>query len=451
MTALASDRLDRLPTIRYHYVLLVVSAVAFTFIMFNQFVLPLTIQELPRVWTVSYSLATFLTINAIGAAVGAIAFGMFADRMGRKIGMEVVLLLCSVPNGLLALVSNPSTFLALRFVGMLGVGGSQALFITYISEFTPPRLRGRYIGIVLSGMGWGPLLVSLSGLFVTPLLGWQGPYLLCFVPLLVLPFTHVYLYESPRYLLSQGKEDQADRVIRKLEEGAGIGPPALERARPDEFSRNRQRFRESFLTLFNPTWRLRTVLLAISSGLLIFSFSAWTSWFPSISVMIGYSLTATFQVLTITSLAQVAGFFAGAFLADAIGRRKAIFLSVPIMALANFASPFTVNIIEFGLVSSVLCFFVNVGSTALFSYVAENYPTVVRATATSVNRAIALVGLVAAPGSLGFLLQEYKGMTGILWSFVLMGVTTLIGAAAIYPIKVETAGLSLEATDGSSP
>lgn len=431
--------------------MLVVSSVAFTFVMFNSYVLPLTIQELPLAWRSSYSLGTILTVNAIGSAVGAITFGIFADRLGRKTGMEMILLLCSVPNGLLAFTTGPSTFLALRFVGMLGVGGAQTLFLTYISEFTPPKLRGRFIGIMLSGMGWGPLLVSLTGLTVTPLMGWQGPYLVCLVPLLVLPFVYLYLYESPRYLLSQGREDRANRIIWRLEEKARIEPAPIETVQPSEFSRRKPSLRESFLTVFSPTWRVRTVALAISCSFLIFSFSGWTSWFPSISVMIGYSQTSTFEVLTITSLAQVAGFFAGAFLSDAMGRRKTIFLSVPIMALANFASPFTANIVELGLVSSVLCFFVNVACTALFSFISESYPTVVRATATAVNRTVAVVGLATAPGTLGLLLQEYPGMTGISWSFVLMGITALVGAAATYPVKVETAGLSLEEMEGGRP
>jgi len=431
--------------------MLVVCSVAFTFMMFNQYVLPLTIQELPLAWRTSYSVGTILTINAIGTAVGAITFGIFADRLGRKTGMEIILLLCSVPNGLLIFATDPSTFLVLRFVGMLGVGGAQTLFLTYMSEVTPPKLRGRFIGIMLSGMGWGPLLVSLAGLFATPLMGWQGPYVVCFIPLVVLPFVHLYLYESPRYLLSQGRGDRANRIIRQLEEKAGIEPIPAAMSEPGISEHRRRSLIESFQTVFSASWRVKTIALAVSCCFLVFSFSAWTSWFPSISVMIGYSLNATFEVLTITSLAQVAGFFAGAFMSDAIGRRKTIFLSVPIMALANFASPFTTNVIELGIVSSVLCFFVNVACTALFSFISESYPTVVRATATAVNRTVAVVGLVVAPGSLGFLLQEYPGMVGIYWSFIAMGTTALIGAVAVYPVKLETAGLSLQETEGASP
>jgi putative MFS transporter len=445
------DRLDRLPAIRYHYVVLVLSTIALTFITYNSFILPLTIQQLPKAWTASYSLGVFLTVNALGPTTGALVFGVFADRIGRKLGMEIVLLLCSIPNGLAAFVPDPSTFLAIRFIGLLGVGGFQPIVITYISEFTPPKLRGRFIGIVLSGMGWGPLLISLSGLFLTPLLGWRGPYLLCFIPLLVLPFTYVCLYESPRYLLSQGKEEEAARIMRELEKKAKVEPHELLKEpsiRPSDSVRG---FRQSFSVMFSRPWRLKTVAFVVSNAVLFFSFAGWTQWFPSISVMIGYSVGATYVILIVTSIAQVAGFFAGAFAADAIGRRRTIFISVPIWALAAFVSPFTANIIELGLVSCVLCFSVNACTPALFSYINESYPTAFRATATSVVRTIAAVGAVISPGTLALLLQSFEGSMGIIWSFVLMGITALVGAIAVYPVKVETAGLSLEVTSGRAP
>ena len=191
--------------------------------------------------------------------------------------------------------------------------------------------------------------------------------------------------------------------------------------------------------------------LVVSNALVLFSFSAWTAWFPSISVMIGYSVSATYLILTATSIAQVAGFFVGALSADAIGRRKTIFVSLPIVALANFVSPFTSNIVQLGLVSSVLCFSVNVCSSGLFSYVTESYPTAFRATATSVVRTIASVGVVASPGTLGLILLMAKGTTGIFWSFALMGITAIVAAIAVYPAEVETAGLSLERASGESP
>lgn len=227
-----------------------------------------------------------------------------------------------------------------------------------------------------------------------------------------------------------------------------MDPQVVVRAPPAAAAHGQKRFWQLFSVLFNREWRVKTVALTVSCGLLFFSFSAWTSWFPSISVMIGYSVNATYVVLTMTSIAQVAGFFVGAFSADAIGRRRTIFITMPIVALANFASPFSSNIVQLGLASSVLCFSVNACTSALFSYVSENYPTAFRATATSAVRTIASVGFVVSPGTLGFLLSSYAGKTGIFWSYVLMGVTAIVVAIAIYPVKVETAGLSLEATSG---
>jgi putative MFS transporter len=450
-TSLTAERLDRLPAARYHYFILAVCTVGLTFSMYNQFVLPLTIQQLPGDWFASYSIGTILTLNTVGVAIGVLLFGFWADRIGRKTAVEIALLVSALPNGLLGFVSDPSTFLVIRFVGALGVGGVQPLLVTYISEITPPKMRGRFVGTLLSGLGWGPLLVSLCGLYLTPFTGWQGPYRVCFMPLLVLPLVYGGLHESPRYLLSQGREAEAAQVVEKLEKSTNMEPPALHARAPSDSVGAEKRPKPSISILFSPPWRKKTAALILSNGFLIFSFSAWVSWFPSISVMIGYSVSATYMILAVTSVAQVAGFFVGAFSADAIGRRKTIFISVPVMALADFMSPFATNMIELSVISSVMCFAINVSTSSLFSYLSESYPTAIRATATSTIRSIALVGLVAAPGAIAFTLDSFQQTTaGVFWSFVLMGVTALLGAIAIYPAGAETAGLSLEQTAGET-
>jgi putative MFS transporter len=447
--ASTTDRLDRIPIIRYHYFALVLCTVGITFSMYNNFVLPLTIQQLPGSWLASYGIGTILTVNTIGVAIGVLIFGLWADRVGRKRALEVALAVASL-NGLLGFVSDPSTFLALRFFGALGVGGTQPVLITYITEITPPRVRGRFVGILLSGMGWAPLLVSLSGLYIAPLAGWRGLYWMCFLPLLVLPLVYAGLQESPRYLLSRGMTEQATRITEKLEKEAHMEPGGLPSGAPPSVGSGK-RAQPTISLLFSPAWRKKTVAFIIANGLLIFSFSAWTSWFPSISVMLGYSVSATYVVLTVTSVAQVAGFLVGAFSTDILGRRKTIFVSVPVWALANFLSPFSRNITELCLVSSVLCFAVNVSTSALFSYLSESYPTAIRGTATSATRTISLLGPIAAPGAIAFVLASSQTTAmGIFWSFVLMGVTALLSAIAVIPTGAETAGKSLEEAAGET-
>jgi len=447
--ALTTDRLDRIPAVRYHYFVLVLFTVGLTFVMYNLFVLPFTIQQLPSSWTASYGVGTMLTVSAAGTATGFLLFGVWADRVGRKRAIEVAFLVCSLPNGLLGFVSDPSMFLIVRFVGALGIGGIQPLLATYLTEITPPRLRGRFVGVLLSGMGWGPLLVSLSGLYIAPLAGWQGLYWMCFLPLLVLPLMLAGVDESPRFLLSKGMTTQAARIVEKLEKAAHLELAGSPAAVPAGGVGDEKRPAPSVSLLFKPPWRTKTLAFSAAIALLLFSFSAWTFWFPTISVMIGYTVNATYVVLTITSVAQVAGIFVGAFSADALGRRKTIFVSVPVWALASFLSPFAANITELCLVSCALCFAVNVASPPLFSYLSENFPTAIRATATSAARMISSVGSVLAPGTIAFVLQSFRpAATGVLWSFVLMGATALLCAIAILPAGAETAGLSLEEATG---
>lgn len=82
------------------------------------------------------------SINSIGMAVGAVFFGMMADRVGRKNVFIITLLLFSIASGLSAAVSTLSLFLILRFLIGMGLGGELPVASTLVSESVEASKRG---------------------------------------------------------------------------------------------------------------------------------------------------------------------------------------------------------------------------------------------------------------------------------------------------------------------
>ncbi|WP_143425288.1 MFS transporter, partial [Geobacillus sp. FJAT-46040] len=96
------------------------------------------------------------SVNSIGMAVGALVFGLLADRIGRKNVFIFTLLLFSLGSGLSALTTTLAAFLALRFLIGMGLGGELPVASTLVSEAVPAKDRGRAVVLLESfwAGGW---------------------------------------------------------------------------------------------------------------------------------------------------------------------------------------------------------------------------------------------------------------------------------------------------------
>ncbi len=172
----------------------------------------------------------------IGAIIGAFVAGMLADKYGRR----PVLILSAILFFVSALGSAiPPTFALLipaRLVGGLGIGIASVIAPLYISEFSPPKVRGRLVALYQLSLVVGILLAYLSNwwlldfsenhtdsfynievfnkVLITEV--WRGmfgaeiiPAVLFFLLLLIIP-------ESPRWLAKEQREDQAKRILEKI-------------------------------------------------------------------------------------------------------------------------------------------------------------------------------------------------------------------------------------------
>ncbi|CAI5729609.1 unnamed protein product [Hyaloperonospora brassicae] len=168
----------------------------------------------------------------IGGAVGAVAGGAGADYFGRKPILLAALGFGLVTTAMTAGAWNDVSFMTLRLLSGVGIGGQFALLATLALEYTPTRTRGRITVLTVSMAGLGVLSGVGYGQWAGPAIdkggiGWRST---CgILSAMVLLFTAVLyrsLEESPKYLASVGRTDEALGIIERIETAHGISRQA---------------------------------------------------------------------------------------------------------------------------------------------------------------------------------------------------------------------------------
>ncbi|MFE5508223.1 MFS transporter [Amycolatopsis japonica] len=385
------------------------------------------------------------TANLIGMAVGAVVWGTIADRIGRKRAFSVTLLLFALFSVLGALAPNVETFLALRFLAGIGLGGCIPVDYAIVSEFSPRKQRGR----VLSAMdGWWPIGTTLAAITATLLLpvqgNWRWMLVLMILPALLLFWVRRGVPESPLYLVRKGREAEARAVIDDLVRRTGatpepysVPPAVVEDTRGGAVAAAFDQLRRVWA--FNP--RITAVAWSLFISVMLVYYAA-LSWMPSILRAQGFGEIAAFASTALMNATGIVGVAVAVLLVDKVGRKRIIMVAGPLTALSlvvfslllDTPAAAVVAIGAFGLFALVVI-------PVMYAYVSELYPTELRASgfgwASSSSRAI--TGF--APLLFGSVLWPVLGLP---LTFTVLGV--LVVAAVVF-MKVgapETRGRELD-------
>jgi SHS family lactate transporter-like MFS transporter len=128
--------------------------------------------------------------------VGAFIFGLLADRYGRRLPLIIDLIFYSVVEVLSGLAPNYATFLILRALFGIGMGGEWGVGASLAMEKVPPRLRGVLSGLLQEGYAAGYLLAAVCYFFVFPRWGWRPMFFIGGLPALLAIFVRLHVKES---------------------------------------------------------------------------------------------------------------------------------------------------------------------------------------------------------------------------------------------------------------
>jgi len=356
--------------------------------------------------------------------------------------MVANIVLFSLMSFACVLAQNYPTLLLLRFLQGIGLGGEVPIANTYINEFAKSTQRGRFVLLQQIMFPIGLTTVALVGTFVVPNFGWQWMFVLGGLPvLLALPMIRV-LPESPRWLASRGRDEDADRVMKEIEwhvsaHGQQPLPPIPSNIAPAVASHSR------FRDLFQGIYLKRTLSLWVLWFCAYLITYAITGWLPSIMRTVYHHTVAqsNFQgfVVSFTGLFVL---LVAAFTIDKIGRKRAYSVGFLLAAVPLFIAAFTPDLPAFAVVTLATLAFASMGMIpgSLGMYTAENYPNHLRAIGSGASSIAQRLSSVVGPYLVGVILPAY-GVNGV---FGMFGIFAVIAGVTCALFSVETSGRTLE-------
>src|SRR4029077_1649628 len=138
-----------------------------------------------------------ITLTLMMRPVGAFIFGWLGDRFGRRLPLMIDIVFYSVVELLTAFAPNFATFLLLRALFGIGMGGEWGLGASLAMEALPTPARGLFSGILQQGYAFGYLLAALVYWIVFPIFGWRGLFVVGALPALLVIYIRAHVPESP--------------------------------------------------------------------------------------------------------------------------------------------------------------------------------------------------------------------------------------------------------------
>ena len=415
-------RLDALPFTSEHRRLLVGSGMGWALDAMDVGLISFIIAQLTVQWKLSPSEASYIaSIGFVGMALGATLGGLLADRLGRRQVFALTLLGYGAFTGLSALAWSVGALIVFRFLTGLGLGAELPVASTLVSEFAPPRIRGRIVVILESFWAIGWTLSAVIGFLVVPRGddGWRWALALGAVPALYAVVVRMRLPESVRFLESRGRYAEAEQVVQRFERAAGSERVPLPQgdaigAESEGSAAPAQSFGARIAALWARPLRRRTAAIWVVWFLVNFSYYGAFIWLPSLLYASGFSLVRSFGYTLLITLAQLPGYAASALLVERWGRRRtlATFLVGSAAAAGLFAAASGTAMV---LTAGMLLSFFNLGAWGvLYAVTPELYPTRLRGTGSGWAAGVGRIASVLAP--LAVPLLREAGGTGLLFA-----------------------------------
>lgn len=390
-------------------------------------------------WVVSSAL--------VGCLVGAMFIGYFGDRYGRREMLKIMGLLMLVSAIGSGLSNDTATFVVFRIIGGLGVGGASVLSPMYITEISPAKFRGRLTIIFQLAIVIGILVAFASDLALIDIgkNNWRWMFIVEAIPGLTFTGLLFFVARSPRWLVAQGREEEAKDVIKSVNTVAD-SDVVLKDIRA---SINEEVIHHYSVLFKKPYFRL--ILIGIVVGML--------NQFTGINVVMYYSTdifrTAGFTTengiiqTVIIGATNLAFTILAMSLIDKIGRKTmlltgALFMSVFLGFLSWFFLSETEGYAVLIMLILFVAFFAFSQGAVIWVILSEMFPNNIRARATSIGSSSLWFFCALTTFLFPVIKDSFKDNSGVGYVFAFYGAMTLFSFFFFKKYLVETKGKTLE-------
>lgn len=437
----AYDQIDSRPLTGHQKSLVALAVVGNIAEFFDIFMVGFVISLLTGAWSLTGVQAGIITsCTGLGTVVGSILWGRMSDRIGRRGSFRWCVIFFLTFTVLTLFIPDGGWWLyALCRVGVgMGVGGLNITSIPYVQEFVPSKQRGLLSGLASVFIPMGLLLGSICQRVVGD--NWRMLVSLSLVSALLLIWIQ-FVPESPRFYLLHGREDKARKSL-----AWALNMPENEvGAMPKVNVEQKASYGELLSHHLRPL-----VIVALGSFCFILGSFAIQSWGQTLlKDAFGFETEMVAYLFMGVAVADCAGRFGSAWLADRIGRRWTMFLYGMIGAAACFAAAF---FHPSGWIFYVEVLIIMMFADGVFGIInafgSEQFPNAVRSTGIGLGYGLGATAKIVGPSLMGVLVgggavSQNISLNVVTTAFGFFGCCLVVGAV-IYLFARETKGKDLE-------
>jgi putative MFS transporter len=326
--------------------------------------------------------AQFVSATFVGMMLGSLVTGFLGDVYGRRFTYQSNLAIFGFASLAAAFVPSMQVLILIQFVIGFGLGAENVVGYSTLTEFVPPQSRGKWLGFMTVFVVTGLPVAALLGRLVIPSLGWRAMFVLGGIGALVVWYLRKKLPESPRWLESVGRAEEAEALLVAIEnevasrQNASLPAPAFGTAA--KHSRN-------LSSLLSPAILPRMILGSVSLIVINSLLYGFVTWLPTFFVQQGLSIARSFNYSLAMALGAPLGSALGAFTADSWGRKPTIVGASLLTIVIGSFYPFVKNPAILMITGFFLIIPIYVLVALLFAiYIPELFPTEVRLRASGI-------------------------------------------------------------------
>ena len=413
----AGARLDRLPISSFHYRIFALVGAGMFFDGYDLYVaggvLASAIQT--KFSTLPQNLQ-FLSLTFVGMTLGSLITGFVGDKFGRRFTYQINLLVFGLASLAAAFAQDMTQLIICRFVQGLGLGAEIVVGYSTMTEFVPPKTRGRWLALMAFIVVAGFPVTAILGYFVIPTWGWRPMFVVAGIGSLIVWYLRKNLPESPRWLESQGRTNEAEALMTSIEKevaaSAGKLPAPAKTAAVAQVAAADMLKPPLLQRMIVGSW----VLITINT--LIFGF---VIFLPQFFLRQGLTIANSLGYTVVLAAGSLVGCALGAWSSDALGRRTSIIgASIATIVLgyiyAHFGKESDITVV-LG-TGFLLIVAIYVQTALLFGvYTPELFPTEIRLRANGICNTLGRGATVISPFVVGFLMVNY-GLPGVIWLMI---------------------------------
>ncbi len=408
--------IDNTPLNRQLKFIIGVAAAGFLFDSFDITIVGYALPKIRQEFSLSPTQIGLVGSSALaGMGVGSWCWGWVADKWGRRVVFASTVLMFSLFTGVAGLSGSLGFLIGARFLTGLGLGGMVPIDQALVTEYAPARIRGRVAAMLPLCWPMGYFCAAGAALLLVPEIGWRWLFAIGVLPALLAFVIRRRVPESPRWLASQGRHEEARESLAYV----GVDDRLLDQARRELASLPpRAPVRDAtFRDLFTPDYARRVVhtwLLWFCSN---FAATGFSVWLPTIySQYYHIELSRTLLYTFIVAGTQVVGRICAVTIVDVVGRKTLIVVAYGIAGCAALAFIGSTTETSLLINAMVYVFFQDQGNLAMTVYTPEVYPVRIRGKGAAIAMGWGRFGGMTSPIVAGVLIGS--GNLMLVWGMI---------------------------------